>query len=746
MTPDLREFAESFFGAGNRLRWADIEDGSLPEAALNRLRPWLEDLRRAADPLMLPRVYEDGTVEWWGIAATPASLRVLREEILGFLGPSYTDFTGHPAILDVADPVAAAVQERYGARCICVRIPSGPVDKVRERLLLWRDVRRRRPHREAIVARPMGRVLREFEDALRVGQSEAAAACINELQGLGRLDAQNGHFLDILRLESASAWQEILSLGALPSLLGIRRPRRVTQALIRAVYVAELSEYEREGRPEAARERFVHDVMPAYGELFSSRAHMSAPEVGKCFLLLAATATPPRTQTRDDILAAWPVDAADRRYVEQLARLVVDEDARPHVDAADAWLHGDVDRAFDLACNAPPDGSRLRIALLCASSLSTTESARFALHAFEQVSEVDREQVMRNALLRGIVKDLRTDSVPGAAPEALVPEGWLQWAEALHGNIEWPHARRVAEQGVQEWSTEDFCADHDAAQTLADVLTRSLPEWATIVLRDSMPYLVAAFVDGEAQAALCPVYDAIAYSVLTDPQPGTMSLFTLAEVLGAWLPSGMSSREYGDLLQGVGVLCETLDSPAMLDGALEVLDTLASHPCPDSSARDGVWAHVVDILIRRRRHADSARRAMFMAICEDIGQPCPSDLRIEEVSNEEDALPEWLAGKQVALYSLNSGALRRVARSLDAMCPTVQVQTFDDKVGGSPSLLRAARTADLFVVATAKATHAATGFIDAKRRRDAATIRPSGKGSTSMLDVIRRHAQATDAA
>ena len=51
-------------------------------------------------------------------------------------------------------------------------------------------------------------------------------------------------------------------------------------------------------------------------------------------------------------------------------------------------------------------------------------------------------------------------------------------------------------------------------------------------------------------------------------------------------------------------------------------------------------------------------------------------------------------------------------------------------------LRQLSRTADIVVMATASAKHAATGFIEGNRPKNLPILRPSGKGSASMLRAI----------
>ena len=76
------------------------------------------------------------------------------------------------------------------------------------------------------------------------------------------------------------------------------------------------------------------------------------------------------------------------------------------------------------------------------------------------------------------------------------------------------------------------------------------------------------------------------------------------------------------------------------------------------------------------------------------------------------------------------------------MVEDVTVLSFHEKVGGSPALRAAARDADVFVIASAAAKHAATEYIEVQRRSGAVTLRPAGQGSASMLRCLWRYARS----
>jgi hypothetical protein len=112
---------------------------------------------------------------------------------------------------------------------------------------------------------------------------------------------------------------------------------------------------------------------------------------------------------------------------------------------------------------------------------------------------------------------------------------------------------------------------------------------------------------------------------------------------------------------------------------------------------------------------------------------------IDESTPEQDGQPwDRLRDRTVALYSLQESALRRAAATLRDLVPSITVVCFHDRVGGAPSLKAAAATADLFVIATTVAKHAATGFIEANRR-DKPVLYARGGGSASLLAALNEY-------
>jgi hypothetical protein len=100
-----------------------------------------------------------------------------------------------------------------------------------------------------------------------------------------------------------------------------------------------------------------------------------------------------------------------------------------------------------------------------------------------------------------------------------------------------------------------------------------------------------------------------------------------------------------------------------------------------------------------------------------------------------------LQKKVVAIYSLTETAARRAGDFITSSAPGTTVELSADRVG-TAALRHLARNADIFVVVTGSAKHAATEFIDANRPKNDAsrvTLRPKGRGAASILRALFEH-------
>ena len=748
-------FESEFFGPGNRLRWDAIQSGSLPADVQQRLGPFLEDVGRSPEILALPRVREGGEVQWYVLCPSSRATRVARDEVRGFLGPTYSDFEGRPTHLDPKDPVEGAVLAKYGNNAFRIEVPDRQLlDGARERLRLLLRLRKERPTRYAQRVRAAGRILRDFEYALLAHQETAAAEYIEELRSGGYLSATNLVFLEVRRLATGRYWDAILALPELRALLGMVRPRRVTEALISAVYFSHLREFEESGQAAEALQRFRSEIFARFRDLYRTRANISGFEIDASFLM-AAACDPGRPEIGQAILALYPLDSQERSYLTKLVGLIPSpvplSQAAPLDSARSSFAEADVDRAYKLAVTLPPSFDRSALLLRCARDMGTLLAAQVAVESVDALSVPDRARLDQHVVLARIRDSLVALSaeyvtIPRSGTVAEeIPSTWKAWLRRLTAAEPWKAAVFVAETGAREWSVEKFLQDPNTVQETADLLLGERPQWGQSALRDALPYLIEFFVSAGTDARLKSVYENLFLAIALDTHVSLPQVAAFVRVADARLQLGVPVAEYVETLHQLASGIQGIESPAAADIALEALEIVINCACPDIHERQQFGIQVVGVFQRWYARIDASQFALLKSIVGELGiaEALPSH-GLEASSVEAPSEWSFLNGKKIAIYSLQESALRRTAQVIRDLCQGVRVDIFHDHVGGSPALRKASSTADVFILATSAAKHAATTFIESRRPKGLVTLYARGQGSASLLHALRQYLAECD--
>ena len=766
----VRGFIEKFFSPPNAISVSEIHGGRW-----SRIRPWAEDLRAEPPRATVLPCWTGDRVYWYALAFSEAQLSALRDDLLAFVGPTYSTFRGLREELDPANPVEAAVLELTGGSAFRFTGPletddAKPIWKAVE---LMRTVLARRPARETEALRPTGRVLRDFYMALRAGNAASAEAHLRFLAEHGRLDPLNVLFLRVQALAELGDWAELLGRPELPDLLQVRRPVAVSEALMRAVYHAELERFEGAAAVEDAMGHFRSSVLPRYGTLLTRRAGIRAPAAVKLLMLRAVAGEPADPGARDALLATPGLSHSDLLYLRLVAEQLQDSRRSAHGDplaiAAEALAVGDFDRAFALLADESPSVRRARGLLECAYELQTLAVERAAIEAIEALDENGRAEALRGRLHQGtydrIIGSWPTRSFPppadgvepsepepddprpvamgAGAPVEIVPSNWVEWLDRLAAEPGWERAIDVARRGATEWSVEELLALPAGAAMLAGRLA-SARDSATLQL--ALPHVIAFYQrDAEwPRAELAAAYLWTLEQLAMGSRGGVDDLAAFHELAQAVLSVGAGVAEYERLTDSAELLSDDAASYHSVGWALDLLDLMVVHPCPRPDLRVRVLARVSALFRRYWMRLDESQWEMLRTLCDELGQR--DVFQALSASGETPARSEAstidafgaLRGRSVAVYTLTERAGRRLAEILERRAPGVSIQLSHEKVG-SDSLRHLARHADVFIVATASAKHAATGFIDAHRPRDLPTLRPAGKGTASMLRALLDH-------
>ena len=306
-------------------------------------------------------------------------------------------------------------------------------------------------------------------------------------------------------------------------------------------------------------------------------------------------------------------------------------------------------------------------------------------------------------------------------------------------------SRELARQGANEWLVSDLLGQPDEVGRFLHLLNGNRSQAAERVLRDCLPHLLAFFQkdDGWPNPAFREIYRALLELLFysTEGSQADLALFNqLVDVL--LLLGAGDAASYREFVASGRDLWARLDSPLLLDWLLDLLECLVIHPCSDKEARLELLQDALNGLRKHHRRVNAEQRELLRLLAGDLGQ---GELFAQYFPESEGAEPDpagdplaRLAGRSVGAYTLSESAGRQFQQVLLSRCPTVRVSLCHD-LDASKRLKQLAKQADIFVMVTASAKHAATIAIEDNRPAAMPLLRPAGKGSASMLRVMREH-------
>jgi hypothetical protein len=750
------DFLSRFFGPGNKLRWKAFCDGSMSEQTRQQLSPFIDDLRQADTSVLLPHVSETSppSTTWYGLASDARQARALKEQLTAFVGPTWTDFTGQQALLDDQDPIEATVKQYFAPHAFRLRVLNfEDRQQVHQQIERMRDLRDRYPGRTSQLLRPIGRILRDLEMALVVRNESTARECLDDLRSRGRLSAHNLTFLNVRILAAFERWSELRTLPTYRPLFDNRRPARVTEALIRCVYDEHFVKFESEGNVADCIAKFT-EKESTFGTLFRTRGPLDDPAVVKAWLL--------RAVSRDDrdqaqsLLNAIPVDHSDRVWAESLAGHLKSVSSKADssepvavpsqsvIDQARQALNNEnFDAAFEFLLQCEPTVDVIRQLITCADEINTLTATRQVVTVVEAAPEEVRAKALSRRVIARVWEHLAQPVTDNQTPTEPIeiPDDWHSWLHLLNTTGPWPNAVEIAQQGCLEWSIAPLRSNPSQIEQIADQLITSRSAEATAIVRTILPELIGFFLpeDG-AIREFKPIYMSLIYLLSLDDGingDDLTALETLAEAVlesapGTSGPAG--SNEYVDLLESIEAAWQQVRAFRHVDWAMSILDLLIAFNVRQHAPVDRFLHNIVDGFRDWSRRIREDQWDLIDLLSSDLNQSeLLHGLRPVDESQETVTAPrtDQLKGKTVAIYTLTERIGQRAAQLIERAFEGVKVQLLHDKVA-SDRLIQLAKTADVFIVNTWDAKHAATGAIHA-HRGPKLTVVPQSKSAAAVL-------------
>jgi hypothetical protein len=331
-------------------------------------------------------------------------------------------------------------------------------------------------HRLEIEATPSD-LLRDFRLALLRRDDESARLLLDKIRATGHVSAENLRHLRIELLAAFGRWTEMRSMPHIGAMIQARRPRAISETLLRMVWWTELVGPGNQ-TPQVAFDR--GGVLDAFGPLLRCvRAPSTAEGRLVCFLAALADADVAR---QEDILERAD-DADERARLEAL----VSERPPPQVlspeitevaivEAHNAGRFADVIASF----LADPQAEHADLAIEAVLDGGVSDRAAQVLELVREFERSGKLTLGRRALrdieeLQRVVDDTCS--------------GWLEWAVRVAGETRWPDASAVARDNQESWTSIDSLDSQQVTQVCDALLEAAsgaikfVPAWTSSAMR-----------------------------------------------------------------------------------------------------------------------------------------------------------------------------------------------------------------------------------------------------------------------
>jgi hypothetical protein len=734
-------FLIQFFGEGNAIQWDDYIRASPSSPIREVLQPWVKRIEEGVSPFFLPRkCLSTGQTTWYVICTNSHEARSVQESLLAFVGPTYARFNGERAVLDSSDPIDLLCKQVYGA--FVFKLPIVKDDdrkKVNELLTKLNDSRERHSIGPVSVVKPIGRLLRDLEMAILARNEDSARAVYTEIRSRGRLSAMNLTFLEVRIFGAFEQWLELIRLPNLNDLLRVPRPKRVSDQIAEAVYQHYLSDFEETRDVSGAIEEFRRNLQHCR-DLVKSVEALHSPSAVK-FALVASISSDPQQNTQVKKIVQHKALVNEKEWVDLLLGSLQDNENTGDGNsgglttgpdtAARKYEEKDYDRAFELYLTEPHSFLSVKRTLQIAVEIDSPIAAKNALAYLSSASEGLRSEVQQSRGLSSYIDLLRqTNQI----------KSFQEWFEYVDVGDDGSNARELLENGINDWLID---SEFDPV-FVKTKLIQNRQGICKEVVRNAVPVFIDALIrDGKGVRNYKCIYISIIELLIYDESIGSDDLVVIEKLVEAVFSAGPSkdsgANEYELIVEYITYLWNACAAPKHVDWVLSVLDLLIDNGVEQHVSLSPIVTGIVEKSRQWARRVTRDQWAMLELLAGDVGlTELVADVLPNPVESTDENEAEnrfVLANKSIAVYSLTERIGRRFGQLARQMFGDISIHYLNDKVL-SDRMKNLARSADVFIVNTWDAKHAATNGIKQYRSSDQVILEPDSKSSTSLLRCL----------
>ncbi|MET9085543.1 protein DpdD [Streptomyces sp. NPDC004237] len=678
----------------------------------------------------LPRSFQ-GRLWWYGFAPTARQRREVLELLDSWIGPTFSDLPRHRGALETTDPFDAELAAMPLEVLRFEVLPRSKPDsthsrnEVRNALLTLGDLLRQRPTSEFDADRTTVEVLDDLGHAIAAQDRSVALACLRELEAMADLDQTNLAFLRLRLYAGLQDWNAVLADSDIDQLLAMHRPARITHFIQQAVYATWFAAHDTAGNEQQLLDA-VTELPPAFHALYAGTPATSRAQAVVEFLI-AVQAGVQETQNRllDEAGAIEPDLPNHLRAILHLQNptgAIQPAAPQPPTPTAESPLEratrlmafGDIQSALDLALTLEPGIPAAYILLTCSRELHSAHRADLVavyIAAHDLRPLIDSSAPRLRDHLAWLDEFTQSKS----------HGGWRTWFEDLSHQ----HATPADPETTDQWTPLSADALTTLLRQASDEVLGRLGEFGGQFMAAHRDIFI---VDGAADLS----ERVLAGLAMGEKNSAGVRVQTLA-LLDYLLAANPSPQLFASALDWTTLIVKANVSAITVTWAIDVLQTVTATPTAATNpAAVTFFYSVIDTARPFKSALNLTDLEAIKIVAGELAQSFPDDLAAGHTDDADPAAPyRYLQGAKVVLYSLTESATTRAAQVLRSLIPGIDIETSAEHDGSSTLAAQAAH-ADIFVVVTASAKHAATDFITAKRGTRP-IIYVNSRGSSAIL-------------
>ena len=568
-----------------------------------------------------------------------------REAIAAFVGPAVARLADSPLTLSSAAS-ADIVLNRNGVSNVIPLVPEPGKDSrdllpALERLV---SVRSTQPEIRREVAPALPFLLRDYWLALQQRDSVESGRLLASIESVGLLSADNLRFLQVDRLASLGRWPELAELPTFHDLARSRRPRRISEELLEALWRTRIASDDGVTTARQALDRFTEADL---AEHFTS--------------LLRSVDVPSSASGRRLVAVSSVLDGSD----ERLGRLhdAGSETERDFISDLRSWRdRGRAGTTGQMGPPAPVSLSELldlgdwegvlraaeerpgdpRAAEAAVRAAFETEDPALSRRAVTLLSQVPEKELNPLPGFRRMLHEVRI----AGEDECL---SWAAWLERVGRPEAWDRAAEVLRAESGTWDIAEF-ASGSLAEAAGTHLLEGSGNTNADQVRLSLDLLCTLAGNLVARAAGDSLVQAVMMVVSEQQNPSHQVQEALRGLLEPLLDSGPDGGRYAEYVSLLDDAWKKVESRSTFDWGLDIADLLISTPCPDPSARARFIHALMSWALGHRQQLADRQAVMANMLADQAGLGLSLEIAPSPPGHGNIWAP--LASARVGLYSL----------------------------------------------------------------------------------------------